>query len=63
MNRIGQTIRDKRVLGLTGRYLRAGVMVEGLKQASEEGTPQGGLLSPLLRRHGFWMPSDLAATV
>jgi len=48
MNRIGQTIRDKRVLGLIGRYLRAGVMVEGLVRASEEGTPQGGPLSPLL---------------
>jgi RNA-directed DNA polymerase len=48
MNRIGQTIRDKRVLGLIGRYLRAGVMTEGLVQASEEGTPQGGPLSPLL---------------
>jgi len=48
MNRIGQTIRDKRMLGLIGRYLRAGVMVEGLVQASEEGTPQGGPLSPLL---------------
>jgi group II intron reverse transcriptase/maturase len=48
MNRIGQTIRDKRVLKLIGRYLRAGVMVEGLVQASEEGTPQGGPLSPLL---------------
>jgi group II intron reverse transcriptase/maturase len=48
MNRIGQTIRDKRVLGLIGRYLRAGVMVEGLVQASDEGTPQGGPLSPLL---------------
>ena len=48
MNRIGQTIRDKRVLRLIGRYLRAGVMVEGLVQASEEGTPQGGPLSPLL---------------
>lgn len=48
MNRIGQTIRDKRVLGLMGRYLRAGVMVDGLAQASEEGTPQGGPLSPLL---------------
>jgi group II intron reverse transcriptase/maturase len=48
MNRIGETIRDKRVLGLIGRYLRAGVMVEGLVQASEEGTPQGGPLSPLL---------------
>lgn len=48
MNRIGQTIRDKRGLRLIGRYLRAGVMVEGLVQASEEGTPQGGPLSPLL---------------
>ena len=48
MNRIGQTIRDKRVLGLLGRYLRAGVMIEGVVQASEEGTPQGGPLSPLL---------------
>ena len=48
MNRIGQTIRDKRVLGLIGRYLRAGVRVEGLVQSSEEGTPQGGPLSPLL---------------
>jgi RNA-directed DNA polymerase len=48
MNRIGQTIRDKRVLRLIGRYLRAGVMVEGVVQSSEEGTPQGGPLSPLL---------------
>jgi RNA-directed DNA polymerase len=48
MNRIGQTIRDKRVLRLIGKYLRAGVMVEGVVQSSDEGTPQGGPLSPLL---------------
>jgi len=48
MNRIGQTIRDKRVLRLMGRYLRAGIMIEGVVQESEEGTPQGGPLSPLL---------------
>jgi len=48
MQRIGQTIRDKRVLRLTGKYLRAGVMIEGVVQSSEEGTPQGGPLSPLL---------------
>jgi len=48
MARIGQTIRDKRVLRLIGRYLRAGVMVQGVVQDSEEGTPQGGPLSPLL---------------
>ena len=48
IHRIGQTIRDKRVLGLIGKYLRAGVMIEGVVQGSEEGTPQGGPLSPLL---------------
>ena len=48
MNRIAQRIRDKRVLRLIGRYLRAGVMAEGLVRTSEEGTPQGGPLSPLL---------------
>ena len=48
MTRIGQKIRDKRVLRLIGRYLRAGAMMEGVVVASEEGTPQGGPLSPLL---------------
>lgn len=48
MARVAKTIRDKRVLRLIGRYLRAGVMTEGVVQASEEGTPQGGPLSPLL---------------
>ena len=48
MHRIGQTIRDKRMLRLIGAYLRAGVMVEGLVMATEAGTPQGGPLSPLL---------------
>jgi RNA-directed DNA polymerase len=48
MGRIGTGIRDKRVLGLIGKYLRRGAMVEGIAIASEEGTPQGGPLSPLL---------------
>jgi RNA-directed DNA polymerase len=48
MRRIAQRIRDKRVLRLIGRYLRSGVMIEGVVQAGEEGTPQGGPLSPLL---------------
>ena len=48
MGRIGKAIRDKRVLGLIGKYLRRGAMVEGVGVTSEEGTPQGGPLSPLL---------------
>lgn len=48
LGRIGVTIRDKRVLGLIGKYLRRGAMVDGIVTASVEGTPQGGPLSPLL---------------
>jgi group II intron reverse transcriptase/maturase len=48
MGWIGKVIRDKRVLGLIGKYLRRGAMVGGLVEASVEGTPQGGPLSPLL---------------
>ena len=48
MARVGRRVRDKRVLRLIGRYLRAGVMVNGVCVASDEGTPQGGPLSPLL---------------
>lgn len=48
MGRIGSVIRDKRVLHLIGKYLRRGAMVDGLVEASVEGTPQGGPLSPLL---------------
>ncbi len=48
MGRMATTIRDKRVLHLTGKFLRRGAMVDGLVEASVEGTPQGGPLSPLL---------------
>ena len=48
MGRIATTIRDKRVLHLIGKFLRRGAMVDGLVEASAEGTPQGGPLSPLL---------------
>ena len=43
-----RTIKDDRVVSLIHKYLRSGVMNKGLFEASEEGTPQGGPLSPLL---------------
>jgi RNA-directed DNA polymerase len=46
--RIGRKVRDKRLLALIGRYLRAGVLVGEVIQATEIGTPQGSPLSPLL---------------
>jgi RNA-directed DNA polymerase len=48
MGRIGSTIRDKRGLRLIGKFLRCGALGEGVVTASQEGTPQGGPLSPLL---------------
>lgn len=48
MSRVGRKVRDKQLLKLIGRYLRAGVMVDGVFQATHEGTPQGGPISPLL---------------
>lgn len=41
-------IGDKRVIRLVSRMLRCGIMEDGLTQASETGTPQGSILSPLL---------------
>ena len=48
LERVGRKVRDKRLLALIARYLRAGVLVGDIIQASEMGTPQGGPLSPLL---------------
>jgi len=48
MRRVAEKISDKRVLRLIGKYLRAGVMVQGRLQETPLGVPQGGPLSPLL---------------
>ena len=48
MQRLSSRIGDKRVLKLIRKYLECGVMIEGVHVETEEGTPQGGPLSPLL---------------
>lgn len=48
MHRVSRKVHDKRVLRLVGKYLRAGVEVNGRLQKTPQGVPQGGPLSPLL---------------
>lgn len=48
MARLATRVRDKRMLALIRTFLTAGVLEGGLVSPSEEGTPQGGPLSPLL---------------
>jgi len=48
MARVARKVKDKRLLTLIRAYLNAGIMVEGVVQPRNEGTPQGGPLSPLL---------------
>jgi RNA-directed DNA polymerase len=48
MGLVAKRVADKRLLKLIRAFLNAGVLEEGLVSATEEGTPQGGPLSPLL---------------
>ncbi len=48
MSLVARKVKDKRVLKLIRKYLESGIMLNGVKVKSEEGTPQGGPLSPLL---------------
>lgn len=48
MNRVSRKVRDKGLLRLIGKYLRAGVVVNGRLNQTSKGVPQGGPLSPLL---------------
>ncbi len=45
---LGHRIGDPRILRLISRLLKGGIMEDGLVKASEKGTPQGSILSPLL---------------
>jgi len=48
MSRVAKRVSDSRVLKLIRSFLTAGVLEDGLVGATDEGTPQGGPLSPLL---------------
>jgi group II intron reverse transcriptase/maturase len=48
MDRVRREVSDPRVLKLIRKYLKAGLMGDGLQSPRREGTPQGGPLSPLL---------------
>ncbi len=48
MAKVARKVKDKRVLKLIRAYLESGVLLNGVVVRSEEGTPQGGPLSPLL---------------
>ena len=50
MARIAERVSDKRLLKLIRAFLTAGVMEDGLVSPVDEGTPQGGPLSPLLSK-------------
>ena len=48
LNLLRETVKDERVIQLIKKFLKSGVMENGVKIATEEGSPQGGPLSPLL---------------
>ena len=48
MKFLGHRIADKRVLRYVKRFLKAGIMKDGAVRVSSKGTPQGGLISPVL---------------
>ena len=48
MRRVARHVNDTRALRLIRRFLEAGVMAGGVTFLRDEGTPQGGPLSPLL---------------
>lgn len=48
LNLLRKQIKDERVVQIIKRFLKSGVMENGVVQKTEEGSPQGGVISPLL---------------
>ena len=48
MGKLEKKIKDKRLLSLIRKYLKSGILINGVSVTSAEGTPQGDPLSPLL---------------
>ncbi len=73
MGRVRSRVSDKRVLALVKAFLKAGILTElGERRETHTGTPQGGILSPLLANialsvldehvHGPWLPGGTMHT-
>lgn len=71
MDRVRRRIGDRKVLHLVLAFLKAGIMVEGSVRTPVVGTPQGGIISPLLanihlsaidERYSYWTPAPRETT-
>jgi RNA-directed DNA polymerase len=73
MDRVRERVKDKRVLALVKAFLKAGVLTElGNREDTWTGTPQAGILSPLLANialsaldehvHGPWLEGGTMST-